>query len=79
MAAVAGVTVALGVGVSAGTASAAISQGTIKSECQQAGGSYYVSYSGGYTWSSCTYTAISGGVYRDYYCDGEYYSTRRIR
>jgi hypothetical protein len=67
-------------GIAAPAAFAALPQSTIKTECQQAGGVDRVWYEQPtVTWSTCTYTAISGGLYRDYYENGNFYGTRRVR
>lgn len=60
----------------AAPASARISEGTIKSECRDAGGSYATAVMEGIRFSTCTYRGMNGTTYRDYYADGEYYSTR---
>jgi hypothetical protein len=55
-----------------------ISEGTIKSECKAAGGTYTNFPSkkkGGMRISSCTYKDINGNTYNDDYYNGEYAGT----
>jgi hypothetical protein len=52
-----------------------IPEKTIKSECKSAGGTYSSVVKGGTRFSTCDYKDIGGNGYRDYYADGEYYST----
>jgi hypothetical protein len=52
-----------------------ISENTIKSECKSAGGKYTTGVVQGTRFTACTYTSISGNKYKDYYVDGQYYST----
>lgn len=73
---------AIAVGAMVATATAAnaepISEGTIKSECKAAGGTYTLYPSkkkGGMTISSCTYKDINGNTYNDDYYNGEYAGT----
>ncbi len=73
---------AIAVGAMVATATAAnaepISEGTIKSECKAAGGTY-TTYPGNKKGvvriSSCTYKDINGGTYTDDYYGGEYAGT----
>ena len=53
-----------------------INEKTIKSECSSAGGSYSTTVKGGTRFSTCDYKDNEGNGYRDYYNNGEYYSTR---
>ena len=53
-----------------------ITEKTIKSECSSAGGSYSTTVKGGTRFSTCDYKDNEGNGYRDYYNNGEYYSTR---
>ncbi len=53
----------------------AIPEGTVKAECQDAGGTYNTSTSGGHRYSSCDYKDIDGGWHSDQYTDGEYTGT----
>lgn len=53
-----------------------ISESTIKSECKSAGGTYTSVVKGGTRFSTCDYKDNEGNGSRDYYADGEYYSTR---
>jgi hypothetical protein len=53
-----------------------ISEKTIKSECKSAGGTYTSVVKGGTRFSTCDYKDNEGNGSRDYYADGEYYSTR---
>lgn len=53
----------------------AISEGTIKAECKDAGGTYNSSTSGGHRYSSCGYKDVDGGWHSDQYTDGEYTGT----
>lgn len=53
-----------------------LSENTIKSECASAGGTYTTTSKGGTRFSTCTYKDNEGNKYRDYYQDGNYYSTR---
>ena len=53
-----------------------INEKTIKSECSSAGGSYTSVVKGGTRFSTCDYKDNEGNGYRDYYANGEYYSTR---
>ena len=53
-----------------------INEKTIKSECSSAGGSYSTTVKGGMRFSTCDYKDNEGNGYRDYYANGEYYSTR---
>ena len=52
-----------------------ISETTIKSECKSAGGTYGTIVKQGTRFSTCDYKDNEGNGYRDYYADGEYYST----
>jgi hypothetical protein len=52
-----------------------ISEKTIKSECKSAGGTYGTVVKQGTRFSTCDYKDNEGNGYRDYYADGEYYST----
>jgi len=58
-----------------------IAEGTIRSECRSAGGTYssYIVEGTGlapdFRYSQCTYTDISGDRYTDSYADGEYNGT----
>jgi hypothetical protein len=53
-----------------------IPEKTIKSECKSAGGTYTTGVTQGTRFSACSYKDNKGNGYRDYYADGEYYSTR---
>ena len=53
-----------------------IPEKTIKSECKSAGGTYGTTVKQGMRFSTCDYKDNEGNGYRDYYADGEYYSTR---
>lgn len=53
-----------------------INEKTIKSECSSAGGSYTTTVKQGMRFSTCDYKDNEGNGYRDYYANGEYYSTR---
>lgn len=53
----------------------AIPESTIKSECQNAGGSYVTRVAGGIRYSSCCYKDINGLEHCDYYKDGVYQYT----
>jgi hypothetical protein len=53
-----------------------ISEGTIKAECKDVGGTYGTVVKQGMRFSTCRYKDISGDGWVDYYADGEYYSTR---
>lgn len=73
---------ALALGLAIGSAAVAnaepISEGTIKSECKAAGGTYttYPSKKKGVMRiSSCTYKDINGDTYHDDYYGGEYAGT----
>ena len=52
-----------------------IPEKTIKSECKSAGGTYGTTVKQGMRFSTCDYKDNEGNGYRDYYADGEYYST----
>jgi hypothetical protein len=66
--------------VAGAAASAPISENTIRKECRAANnGTYSIMVYEGTRFSSCTYRDIDGNWYRDYYLDGEYYSTREWR
>lgn len=70
---------AIAVGAMTLTATAAnatpISEGTIKSECKSAGGTYVSTNRGGTRFSACHYKDIKGNKNADFYADGEYYGT----
>jgi spore coat protein U-like protein len=53
-----------------------INEKTIKSECKSAGGTYTSTVKGGTRFSTCDYKDNEGNGFRDYYNNGEYYSTR---
>jgi hypothetical protein len=66
--------------VAGAAASAPISENTIMRECRGANhGTYTTMVYDGVRYSTCTYRDIDGNRYRDYYQDGEYYSTREWR
>lgn len=53
-----------------------LSENTIKSECNSAGGTYDTEVRrDGKRSSTCTYTDIDGDVYIDFYLNGEYQDT----
>ena len=71
---------ALALGLAIGSAAVAnaepISEGTIKSECKAAGGTYGTSKKGrGVRFSTCTYKDINGNKYQDDYVGGVYSGT----
>jgi len=53
-----------------------ISEGTIKSECKSAGGTYVTGVKGGTRFSACHYKDIKGNAHADFYLDGEYYGSK---
>ena len=55
-----------------------IPEKTIKSECASAGGSYTSVVKQGTRFSTCDYKDNEGNGFRDYYADGNYYSTRPL-
>ncbi|WP_099040730.1 hypothetical protein [Mycobacterium neglectum] len=65
-----------GIAFGASPVASALPEGTIKSECKSAGGTYDTGVGrDGNRYSDCTYTDIGGGLHVDHYKNGKYSGT----
>ncbi|MGA5463761.1 hypothetical protein [Mycobacterium sp. NPDC050041] len=65
-----------GIALGASPLASALPEGTIKSECKSAGGTYGTGVGpDGNRYSDCSYTDIRGGLHVDHYKNGKYTGT----